>query len=57
MLNIALNVAFLAIFAAPVKDYMNAAAEQLKNPAAYTQAAIGATADRAPRIMQRGVAQ
>ena len=48
---------FLAIFAAPVKDYMNAAAEQLKNPAAYTQAAIGATADRAPRIMQRGVAQ
>lgn len=46
----------LVVFAAPVKNYMNAAAAQLKNPAAYMQAAIGGTVDRAPRIMQRGSA-
>lgn len=47
----------LVVFALPIKNYMNDTAAQLKNPSAYIQATIGTTADRAPRPMQRGVAQ
>jgi multicomponent K+:H+ antiporter subunit D len=47
----------LVIFASPIKGYMNATAAQLVSPAAYIQAAIGNTMDRAPRRMQRGSAR
>lgn len=41
----------MVVYAAPIKNYFDATAEQLKNPSQYITAVIGNTSDRAPRLL------
>lgn len=42
----------MVVFATPVKSYMDEAAHQIGNPRGYIEAAIGATPDRSPRLLE-----
>lgn len=47
---LALSV-LMVVYAAPIKRYTDATAQQLKNPSEYITAVIGKTPDRAPRLL------
>lgn len=42
----------MVVLASPIKKYMDETAQQISNPRGYIEAAVGGTADRAPRLLE-----